>query len=206
MHFPNLNLLPSDGEVFYFGKVFSEKDADFYLERLLNSIEWKNDEAFILGKHIITKRKVAWYGDQPFSYTYSKLTKYALPWSSELLALKKIAEEKSGSTYNSCLLNLYHNNEEGMAYHSDDEKMLKKEGAIASLSFGAQRNFLFRHKKAKENNLSTISVILEHGSLLVMQGATQKNWLHRLPQTKMRMEARVNLTFRTIVQFQDEII
>ncbi len=206
MHFPNLNLLPSDGEVFYFGKVFSEKDADFYLERLLNSIEWKNDEAFILGKHIITKRKVAWYGDQPFSYTYSKLTKYALPWSSELLALKKIAEEKSGSTYNSCLLNLYHNNEEGMAYHSDDEKMLKKEGAIASLSFGAQRNFLFRHKKAKENNLPTISVILEHGSLLVMQGATQKNWLHRLPQTKMRMEARVNLTFRTIVQFQDEII
>ena len=206
MHFPNLNLRPSDGEVFYFGKVFSEKDADFYLERILNSIEWKNDEAFILGKHIITKRKVAWYGDQPFSYTYSKLTKYALPWSSELLALKKIAEEKSGSTYNSCLLNLYHNNEEGMAYHSDDEKMLKKEGAIASLSFGAQRNFLFRHKKAKENNLPTISVILEHGSLLVMQGATQKNWLHRLPQTKMRMEARVNLTFRTIVQFQDEII
>ena len=206
MLFPNINLLPSDGEVFYFGKVFSEKDADFYLERLLNSIEWKNDEAFILGKHIITKRKVAWYGDQPFSYTYSKLTKYALPWSSELLALKKIAEEKSGSTYNSCLLNLYHNNEEGMAYHSDDEKMLKKEGAIASLSFGAQRNFLFRHKKAKENNLPTISVILEHGSLLVMQGATQKNWLHRLPQTKMRMEARVNLTFRTIVQFQDEII
>jgi alkylated DNA repair dioxygenase AlkB len=201
--FPNLNLLPSEGEVFYFGKVFSEKNADFYLERLLNTIEWKNDDAFILGKHIITKRKVAWYGDRPFSYTYSKSTKYALPWTSELLELKKIAEEKSGSSYNSCLLNLYHNNEEGMAYHSYDEKMLKDEGAIASLSFGAQRNFLFRHKKAKENNLPTITVTLEHGSLLVMQGATQKNWLHRLPPTKKLMGARVNLTFRTIVQFDD---
>lgn len=206
MLFPNINLLPSDGEVFYFGKVFSEKDADFYLENLLRTIDWKNDEAFILGKHIITKRKVAWYGDQPFSYTYSKSTKYALPWTNELLTLKNIAEEKSGSTYNSCLLNLYHSNEEGMAYHSDDEKMLQEEGAIASLSFGAQRNFLFRHKKAKENNLPTVSLTLEHGSLLVMQGATQKNWLHRLPPTKKLSGARVNLTFRTIVQFDDLIM
>jgi len=206
MLFPNLNLLPSDGEVLYFGKIFSAKESDFYLDDLLNTIQWKNDEAFILGKHIITKRKVAWYGDHPFSYTYSKSTKYALPWTNTLLDLKKVAEQKTGSAYNSCLLNLYHSGEEGMAYHSDDEKMLKDEGAIASMSFGAERNFLFRHKKAKENNVPTVSLSLEHGSLLVMQGATQKNWLHRLPPTKKLMGARVNLTFRTIVQFDDVTI
>src|SRR6185503_3712203 len=99
-----------------------------------------------------------------------------------------------GETYNSCLLNLYHDGSEGMAYHSDGETDLKKNGAIASLSFGAERKFSFKHKQTKE----TVSVILEHGSLLVMKDTTQTNWLHRLPPTKLITKPRVNLTFRTI--------
>jgi alkylated DNA repair dioxygenase AlkB len=119
-----------------------------------------------------------------------------LAWTPELLKLKKIVEEQTGETYNSCLLNLYHNGEEGMAYHSDGEKDLKKNGAIASLSFGAERTFAFRHKVTKER----ISIVLEHGSLLVMKGETQTNWLHRLPPTKRVHAPRVNLTFRTIAR------
>ena len=192
----SVNLLPAGGIVNYFGKVMTQAEADQYLESLLTNIEWKNDEAVIFGRHIVTKRKVAWYGDNEFSYTYSNVTREALAWTPELLKLKKIVEEHTGETYNSCLLNLYHNGEEGMAYHSDGEKDLKKNGAIASLSFGAERTFAFRHKITKER----ISIILEHGSLLVMKGETQTNWLHRLPPTKRVQIPRVNLTFRTIVR------
>jgi len=191
----NKNLLPYDGTVNYYGKICSASEANHYFERLMHNIQWKNDEAFILGKHIITKRKVAWYGNEEYAYTYSNATKHALLWTPELIELKKIAEEKTGATFNSCLLNLYHNGDEGMAYHSDDEKSLGKNTTIASLSFGAERKFLFKHKQSKE----TITTFLEHGSLLVMKDETQTNWLHRLPPTKKVNRARINLTFRTMV-------
>ncbi|MFT5165131.1 MAG: alkylated DNA repair dioxygenase AlkB [Saprospiraceae bacterium] len=189
---PISNLLPYDGTVNYYGKVFDHQKAQRYLNYLLEEIPWKNDEAFIFGKHIITKRKVAWYGDENFSYTYSNATKHALAWTPELLALKKRSEELSGTTYNSCLLNLYHDGDEGMGYHSDDEKALGKVTTIASLSFGADRRFLFKHKTTKQK----VELLLESGSLLVMKDATQAHWLHRLPPTKLVKRPRVNLTFR----------
>lgn len=189
------NLLPKDGEVNYYGKLMTLQQANNYYDYLLKSIEWRNDEAIIFGKHIVTKRKVAWYGEKQFGYTYSNTTKYALPWTTELLQLKKIIEKKTSETFNSCLLNLYHDGSEGMAWHSDAEKDLKKNGAIGSLSFGAERKFAFKHKKTKQN----VSLILENGSLLVMKGETQTNWLHRLPPTKKIKSPRINLTFRTII-------
>jgi alkylated DNA repair dioxygenase AlkB len=121
-----------------------------------------------------------------------------LPWTKDLLELKKIVEQHSGATYNSCLLNLYHSGKEGMAWHSDAEKDLKKHGAIGSLSLGAARKFSFKHKETKEK----VSLILEHGSLLVMKDNTQTNWLHRLPPTKLVRLPRINLTFRTIAGTQ----
>lgn len=188
------NLLPQDGTVNYYGKVFTPEESDFYLKYLLNHIPWKSDEAVIFGKLIETKRKVAWFGDEEFEYTYSGRTKRAERWTADLLHLKKRAEELTGETYNSCLLNLYHDGSEGMAYHSDGEKDLKKNGAIASLTFGAERKFSFKHKTTKEK----VELNLEHGSLLVMKGETQTYWLHRLPPTKKVLHPRVNLTFRTI--------
>ena len=189
-----LNILPNDGTVHYYGKIFSKEKSDFYYDYLFNQIPWENDEAVIFGKLILTKRKVAWFGEKPFEYTYSKRTKYAKFWTPELLELKNKCEEVTGETYNSCLLNLYHDGSEGMAYHSDAEKDLKKHGAIASLTFGAERKFLFKHKTSKEK----IEIFLENGSLLVMKGTTQENWLHRLPPTTKLKTPRVNLTFRTI--------
>ena len=194
---PSENLLPCDGVVNYYGKLLSRQDADAYLNRLLHKIEWKHDKAIIYGKQITTKRKVAWYGDKPFEYTYSNTTKRALPWTQELLELREKIQQKTGETFNSCLLNLYHNGSEGMAWHSDAEKDLKKNGAIGSLSLGAERKFAFKHKATKE----TVSAFLQHGSLLVMKGTTQSHWLHRLPPTKKIMDLRVNLTFRTIANY-----
>lgn len=188
------NLLPYDGTVNYYGKLLSTPEADFYLTRLLETVAWRHDEALIFGKRIITKRKVAWYGERPFAYTYSNTTKYALPWTKELRDLKTFIEKETGETFNSCLLNLYHSGEEGMAWHSDAEKDLRKNGAIGSLSLGAERKFAFRHKQTKEK----AELLLEHGSLLVMKGTTQTNWLHRLPPAKKVTSLRINLTFRTI--------
>lgn len=190
------NLLPADGIVNYYGKILNNQEATHYLNSLLNNIKWENDKAIIFGKTIITKRKVAWYGDTNFDYSYSNTTKQALVWTKELLELRQIIEERTGETFNSCLLNLYHNGEEGMAWHSDAEKDLKKNGTIGSLSLGAERKFAFKHKKSKE----TISIFLEHGSLLLMKDTTQTNWLHRLPPSKKIKTPRVNLTFRSIEQ------
>lgn len=189
------NILPFDGVTNYHGIVLNNIQSVFYYNKFLETIKWKNDEAIIFGKLITTKRKVAWYGDDEFSYTYSKVTKKANLWTPELLILKEIVESKSGETYNSCLLNLYHSGNEGMAYHSDGEKMLKKNGAIASLSLGAERKFSFKHKETKQR----VDIFLENGSLLVMKEGTQKNWLHRLPPTKKVKSPRINLTFRTII-------
>ena len=191
----NPNRLPQDGTVLYYGKIMDYSNAEFYFNRLMESIEWKNDEAIIFGKLITTKRKVAWYGDINFKYSYSKITKEALPWIKELVELKRLVEEKTAETYNSCLLNLYHDGNEGMAWHSDGEKDLKKNGAIASLSFGAERKFAFKHKVTKE----TVSLLLEPGSLLVMKDETQSHWLHRLPPSKKISKPRINLTCRTIM-------
>lgn len=192
----NQNWLPKDGIVNYYGKIFTKSQADFYLQKLLATIEWRNDEAIIFGKKIITKRKVAWYAEQPFEYTYSNITKRALNWTQELLELKDRIEKETGEQFNSCLLNLYHNGEEGMAWHSDGETDLKKNGAIASLSFGAERKFAFKHKHTQEK----VELVLEHGSLLIMKGSTQAFWLHRLPPTKLIIKHRINLTFRTITE------
>lgn len=188
------NLLPFDGIVKYYGQIFSPVISDSYFDILWNTIEWRNDEANMFGRHIITKRKVAWYGDSNYHYTYSNATKLALPWTKELLELKNVTETKTGTTYNSCLLNLYHNGSEGMAWHSDDEKMLARDSSIASLTFGAERKFAFRHKTEDRK----VELILHHGSLLEMAGTTQKFWLHRLPPTKKVTRPRINLTFRTM--------
>lgn len=191
-----INLLPKDGTVNYYGIVLSKEQADNYYKSLLKSIMWKNDEAIVFGKLIITKRKVAWYAEKSFEYSYSNRTKTALIFTKELLELKKLVEKETKETYNSCLLNLYHDGSEGMAWHSDGEKDLKKNGAIASLTLGSERKFGFKHKETKE----TIYKVLEHGSLLVMKDETQTHWLHRLPPTKKVHRPRINLTFRTIIQ------
>lgn len=192
---PLQNLLPYDGIVIYHGPVLAPEQSRHYMDRLMDSIPWKNDEAVIFGKRIITRRKVAWYGDEAYNYTYSNTTKQALPWTRELSELKSLVESKSGCRFNSCLLNLYHDGAEGMAWHSDDEAALGKDTTIASLSLGAERKFLFKHKRSQEK----VSLQLEAGSLLLMQGSTQTHWLHRLPPTKKISSPRINLTFRTIV-------
>jgi len=187
------NILNKDGIVYYYGKILSSETANHCFDLLIQNIQWENDDLVFFGKHVTTKRKVAWYGDSEYVYTYSNSTKRALAWTKELCELKQIVEKYAETKFNSCLLNLYHNGNEGMGWHSDDEKPLGKNNTIASLSFGAERKFSFKHKRTKQ----IVSLVLEHGSLLVMKGATQSNWLHSLPRSKNITQSRINLTFRT---------
>ncbi|MES2649182.1 MAG: alpha-ketoglutarate-dependent dioxygenase AlkB [Bacteroidota bacterium] len=191
----SLNLLPCDGEVLYFKHGFTSAEAAIHFESLLNSIEWKQDEIWMFGRTIVTKRKVAWYGSSPFSYTYSKTTKKALLFTRELLEIKQVTELVTGESYNACLLNLYNAGEEGMGWHSDNENTIVADSAIASVSFGASRKFSFRHKQTKE----TISLQLEGGSILLMRGQTQSNWQHASLTSKRVRQPRINLTFRKMI-------
>jgi alkylated DNA repair dioxygenase AlkB len=194
-HDPTANLLPCDGTVNYHGPILSTAESVYFYRTLLRGIPWKNDEAVIFGKHIITARKVAWFGDSNFSYTYSGTSKQALNWTTDLVALKTMVEKHTGSHFNSCLLNLYHDGSEGMAWHSDDEKSLGKDSTIASVSLGAEREFRLKHKQMDQK----VSVLLESGSLLVMKGSTQTHWLHCIPRSKKIKIPRINLTFRTMI-------
>jgi alkylated DNA repair dioxygenase AlkB len=187
------NLLPYDGEVRYHGPI--APGPDDYLNALLTDVPWKHDQVLLYGQLRQTRRKVAWYGDRSFAYTYSGVTREALPWSPLLLELKRLTEDRAGHVFNSCLLNHYADGSEGMSWHSDNEASLGVNTSIASLSFGAERRFLLRHKKTRH----TVEVVLQHGSLLVMKGETQTHWLHSVPVTVKVSKPRINLTFRTFV-------
>ena len=192
---PAQNLLPFDGALYYFGQIFSIAEANHWQQILTQNIAWKNDELLMFGKKIVTSRKVALYADNTTTYTYSKQTKQALAWTPELLQLKRIIETKTAQTFNMCLLNLYHHGKESMGWHSDNESELQANGSIASLSLGAERKFMFKHKESKK----IITLNLEHGSLLLMQGSIQQHWLHQLPPMAKVEAPRLNLTFRNRV-------
>lgn len=186
------NLLPYDGVLLYIPDFLPTEEANRTFHSFLEGIEWKPDEAILYGKHITTKRSVAWYAEKGFSYRYSRTTKTALPWSPGLLDLKSKVEIASKEKFNSCLLNLYHDGSEGMAWHSDDETSLRPNSTIASVSLGAERIFRFKHKKTNE----LVELQLEHGSLLLMKDVIQRFWLHSLPKAIKVKRPRINLTFR----------
>ena len=192
---PQRNLLPCDGEVFDHGVIFCPREADGWMEELRDSVPWQHDEVMMFGKRIVTAREVAWYADMGISYRYSGVVRHPHPWSASLLELKAIVEKHCGVVFHSCLLNLYHHGEQGMGWHSDDEESIVAQSPIASLSFGAERRFCFKHKR----EALRCETALAHGSLLVMQGATQQCWLHRIPQMKAVKEPRINLTFRQML-------
>jgi len=192
MHTNIPNIINQDGQAHYFGIIVNAEQKHSYFDELLNKIEWTNEKLVMFGKEIITKRKVAFYGDSLMSYTYSNKTKQALAWTPLLLEIKNLTTSYTGSHYNACLLNLYHDGEEGMGWHSDDEKEIITNSSIASLSFGAERKFGIKHKATKE----THSILLENGSLFEMLGSFQKHWLHSMPKSKKIIAPRINLTFR----------
>jgi alkylated DNA repair dioxygenase AlkB len=189
------NLLPRDGYAKYLSNFYSKQESLKLMSQLQDSLRWESDQLVMFGKKVTTRRKVAWAGDPKCSYTYSGVKKLPQPWTEDLLSIKTHLEKLVDSEFNSCLLNFYHDGDDGMGWHSDDEKELDQHSPIVSLSLGARRKFAFRHKEDK----ATTSLHLENGSVLIMYSPTQQFWKHALLKTKTVSAPRINLTFRKIL-------
>ncbi|WP_436913263.1 alpha-ketoglutarate-dependent dioxygenase AlkB family protein [Acinetobacter schindleri] len=189
------NLLPCDGVVEDHGLILNGEQSQKYLDYFLQHLAWEQDEVFLFGKHHVTARKIAWYGDANYQYHYSGSLKKAHIWQPALLRLKQHIEQRVGHPFNSCLANLYEHGQQGMGWHSDNEAslMLKRhETVIASLSFGATRKMRFKHNYT--GNL--VELLLQSGQLIVMRGQTQQFWKHQISKTTKVITPRINLTFR----------
>tara|TARA_B100002019_G_C21232819_1_gene581058 strand:- start:51 stop:662 length:612 start_codon:yes stop_codon:yes gene_type:complete len=194
----NSSLIKADNlSVEYIENFFDFDQSQLYMKHLTNDIKWKREKIRMWGREIITKKRIAWYADEGKSYTYSGSTFHPEQWNELLLEIKKYVEHYIKFQFNSVLLNEYPNGKVGMGWHSDDERELGIDPIIASLSFGANRDFIFKHKTDK--SFENIKIHLKSGSLLLMLGSTQHHWKHSLPKRLKVREPRINLTFRKIL-------
>lgn len=189
------NLLPYQGETFFFPDFFTKSDADRYFRQLQLDLAWKQDPIFLFGKKVMQPRLTALYGNPEKPYGYSGIQMVPMPLTPELQEIKSSVEEYSGNEYTHVLCNYYRDGQDSMGWHRDNEPVLGKNPSIASVTFGATRDFQIRHYETKGHK---ISIALTHGSLLLMQGESQHYWEHQLPKTKRCNSGRINLTFRKL--------
>lgn len=187
-------ILPGDGSAVLFPDFLCESDADKYLLGLHNNTPWEQNFIRLFGKEVSEPRLSTWHAEADLPYTYSGAPRTPHPWKEPLSSLRTACEAHTGQSFNGALLNLYRTGQDAMGWHSDDEAVNGPNPVIASISLGAERRFDFRHKQSRE----MISVVLPHGSLLVMSGACQTFWLHRIAKTTRQTEPRINVTFRTL--------
>lgn len=189
-----IQLKMQDADVSYYPVLFEKKLADHFFEILIASVRWQQDDIKVFGKIYKQPRLTALYASNNNTYTYSNITMKPHQFTEELLLIKNKIETICSETFTSCLLNLYRNGQDSNGWHADNEKELGPEPVIASISFGEERVFHFKHKTKDLKQ----KIVLEHGSLLLMRGKTQEHWLHQIPKSNKNMKPRINLTFRNI--------
>ena len=189
------NLLPKDGEVLVRFGFFSKAESEQYLHTLINTITWKQDKMSFGVKEVNLPRLTAWYGELDKDYSYSGIHNKGNEWTAELLQIKQRVEEHAGIQFNSVLLNYYRDGNDSVSWHRDQEKVLKVNPIIASVSFGATRTFKFRHV---DDHKLIRAVSLTSGTYLLMRGETQHKWQHHIPKEPQLKKPRVNLTFRIL--------
>lgn len=187
------SVVDSDGSAQYYEGLFASK-ADIYFDILKNSIAWEERKINFYGKVSRLPRLTAWFSNAGKSYSYSGISQKGQPFPSVIEEISQAITETTDLVFNSVLLNLYRNGEDKVFWHSDDEACLGSHVNIASVSFGAARDFQMRHKFTKQ----PVQISLEHGSLLTMRDPMQKFWEHQIPVRKRVVQSRINLTFRNI--------
>jgi alkylated DNA repair dioxygenase AlkB len=185
-----------DGDAHFAADFLTRAESDARFSELLGLVEWEQHIIRVRGREVASPRLSAWYGDPDAHYRYSGLSLEPRPWLPPILELKTEVEAVCDTAFNSVLLNLYRDGSDSMGWHSDDEPELGERPVIASLSLGATRRFRLRHRRRKD--LESVAIDLESGSLLIMQGDTQRFWKHQVPKTRRTVEPRINLTFRSI--------
>lgn len=184
-----------DADVRVWPQALPPGEADQRFLALRSRIDWRQEEIQVFGERRRVPRLVAWHGDPGATYTYSGTPHEPLPWTADLRSIRARVEALTRYRYNSVLLNLYRDGRDGMGWHADDEAELGRDPVIASVSLGATRRFCLRHRQHKDLKLD---LLLPHGSLLCMAGATQHHWVHALPKTRRAVGERVNLTLRLV--------
>jgi len=184
-----------DGQLVLYPHCFSTAEANHYFEQLQETVAWTQEKITMYGKTHNVPRLSAWYGDEKIPYTYSGITAYGLPWTESLQAIKSRVEQLAAVQFNSVLANLYRDGADSVSWHADDEPELGPAPVIASVSLGQERTFQLKHKFDKTLKAN---VLLPSGSVLVMSGATQQNWLHQIAKSRRIMGPRINLTFRWV--------
>lgn len=193
---PLTSLPLDDAEVAFDARWLPEADADRLLRGLREVVQWEIHRIRLFGREHASPRLSCWIGDSGTGYRYSGSYFEPRPWPPELTGLRERLCAELGTGFNSVLANLYRDGSDCMGWHSDDETELGPAPVIASLSLGATRRFVLKHRREPQRKLE---IALPHGSLLVMSGATQRNYRHALPRTAKPVGERINLTFRRIV-------
>lgn len=181
----------------YIESFIDYNDSLNYFNILKSEIKWRQDQFKIFGKVINVPRLTAWYGDRGMRYSYSGLNLVADGWHPLLESIKLKVESQFSVKFNSVLVNYYRNNQDSMGWHSDDEKELGINPNVAILSFGETRKLQFKPKK--DENLNPFYINLDNGSLLLMVGKSQHDWLHQIPKSKREIGERISLTYRKII-------
>ena len=183
-----------DGELWFMQQLALPLAPAEVMRRLLEETDWRAEQIKVWGKVHAQPRLTAWHGEA--SYRYSGMTLQPLPFTPLQLLLKQAVEQATGRRYNSVLLNYYRDERDSMGFHADNEPELGPEPTIASLSFGAARTFILKHRRLPR----TIKLALGDGSLLLMAGKLQQNWTHGINKERTARGPRINLTFRRIFQ------
>lgn len=194
---PDIRVVELDmdkADVRYLPNFLSTEESEYFFDILQRTLAWRQDHIKMFGKSVKIPRLQAWYGDQEASYTYSGLTMQPLPWTAELANLKRKCEAYCQVRFNSVLANYYRDGQDSMGAHSDNEPELGQRPVIASLSFGQVRELIFKHQQHGKK----LTLPLAAGSLLIMGGDTQDNWLHHINKRSSPLGPRINLTFRMI--------
>jgi len=192
------DIIRNDKAIVTYCQAFTPRSvADEQLARLLAETPWTEEAVFVFGKRSVAPRRVCFYGDAGVTYRYAGMRKPAAPWTPLMAEIRDaVSEQLGGRQFNYALLNLYRDGKDSIGFHSDDETNLQPRSTIASVSLGAERDFVLK-AKTKAGRAPT-TLVLAHGSLLTMEGNTQKHYKHAVPPRKHVVDPRINITFRQI--------
>lgn len=189
-------IIRDHGEVFLLKDWLNKNEAALLYRELIENLNWSQDVAYIAGRKVNLPRLTFWSGQAGLVYKYSGITNISRGWHPALKELAERISHETGEVFNSVLCNYYRTGKDYIGWHSDNERELGDNPMIATVSLGESRRFLLKNKESGVKK----EALLEEGSLLLMQGELQKNWLHSIAKTEKNIQGRISLTFRKILR------